>query len=70
MPIRRVPELIELDGAKSMIRALPPNGTAGVARSSVDSIRREPQPPAEMKTMLSRAIWLVDGPLNHGLPYA
>ncbi len=45
-PIRRMPELIALDSAKSMIRDLPPKNTAGLARLSVSSSRREPRPPA------------------------
>ena len=35
MPMRRMPELTQLDSEKSMIRNLPPNGTAGFARQSV-----------------------------------
>ena len=45
-PIRRMPELMAFDSAKSMIRLLPPKNTAGLARLSVSSLRREPRPPA------------------------
>jgi hypothetical protein len=45
-PIRRMPELMAFDNAKSMIRLLPPKNTAGFARLSVNSFRREPRPPA------------------------
>ena len=35
-----------LDSAKSTSRYTPPNGTAGLARSSVSGARRVPAPPA------------------------
>ncbi len=35
--MRRMPELMQLDSVKSMIRKLPPNGTAGFARHSVNA---------------------------------
>ena len=44
--IRRMPELSAFDSAKSMILLLPPKYTAGLARMSVSSFRREPRPPA------------------------
>ena len=44
--IRRMPELMALERAKSMIRDLPPKNTAGLARLSVSSNSREPRPPA------------------------
>src|SRR5215813_2908800 len=43
-----IPELTQLDSVKSMIRYLPANGTAGLARFSVSTPRREPSPPARM----------------------
>ena len=45
-PIRRMPLFSALDRAKSMIRALPPKWTAGLARLSVSSASRLPRPPA------------------------
>ena len=45
-PMRRIPELMALESAKSMIRVLPPKKTAGLARLSVISISRLPRPPA------------------------
>jgi len=54
-PIRRMPELIAFDSAKSMIRALPPKYTAGFARVSVSSINRLPRPPASTYAIASRA---------------
>ncbi len=47
-PICRIPELTQFDRAKSMIRKLPPNGSAGLARSSVSRPKREPRPPARI----------------------
>jgi hypothetical protein len=44
--IRLMPELIAFERAKSMIRLLPPKGTAGLARLSVSSLSRLPRPPA------------------------
>src|SRR2546428_12556937 len=41
----RNPELIQLLRVKSMIRYLPPKGTAGLARSAVNGWRRSPRPP-------------------------
>ena len=49
-PIRFKPELIQLDNAKSMIRRFPPKYSAGFARLSVNSCRREPRPPAKIST--------------------
>ncbi len=45
-PMRRMPEFTQFDSAKSMMRNLPPNGTAGLARQSVRWPRRAPRPPA------------------------
>src|SRR6202000_1265401 len=39
-------ELARLDSAKSTRRYTPPNGTAGLARSSVSGASRVPAPPA------------------------
>src|SRR3990170_855848 len=41
-------ELTQLDSVKSMIRYLPPKGTAGFARSCDRIDRRSPSPPARM----------------------
>src|SRR5918998_3751341 len=43
---RRKPAFTRLESAKSIRRKLPPNGTAGLARSSVSGARRFPSPPA------------------------
>src|SRR3984957_6129510 len=44
--IRRIPALTRLDSAKSTSRYMPPNGTAGLARSAVSGASRLPAPPA------------------------
>src|SRR5678815_5611385 len=41
-------ELTQFDRVKSMIRYLPPNGTAGLARTDERIDRRSPSPPARM----------------------
>src|SRR5262252_1809793 len=41
-----MPELTKLLSTKSMMRYLPPKGTAGLARSRVSGKRRVPLPPA------------------------
>jgi hypothetical protein len=43
----------QLDRAKSTIRYIPPNGTAGLARSRVSGSSRAPRPPASrmLKTL-------------------
>ena len=41
-----MPLLARLDSAKSTSRYTPPNGTAGLARSSVSGASRVPAPPA------------------------
>src|SRR4051812_32108530 len=43
-----MPELTQLESAKSMIRYLPANGTAGLARLTDSTDRRSPCPPARM----------------------
>ena len=48
MPIRRTPEFTQFESAKSMMRNLPPNGTAGFARQSVSGPSRAPRPPARI----------------------
>src|SRR6478752_9855631 len=45
-------ELTQLDRVKSMIRYLPPNGTAGFARSWDRIERRSPSPPARMTAIV------------------
>ena len=42
----RMSELTRFDSTKSMSRYVPPNGTAGLARSAVSGINRLPSPPA------------------------
>ena len=42
------PELTQLDSAKSMIRYLPPKGTAGLARTELRMESRSPSPPARI----------------------
>src|SRR4051812_14121629 len=54
-PMRRMPELSALESAKSMIRAVPPKCTAGLARRSVSSRSREPRPPASTSASVLRA---------------
>src|SRR5271156_6292456 len=41
-----MPELTRLERTKSIMRYLPPNGTAGLARSRVRGWRRVPRPPS------------------------
>ena len=57
-PIRRMPELTQLERGKSIMRNLPPKGTAGLARQSVSCRRRLPRPPASMNAIELRVIWL------------
>src|ERR1700752_2459038 len=45
-------ELTQLDSVKSMIRYLPPNGTAGLARSWERIERRSPSPPARITAIV------------------
>ena len=52
--MRRMPELMQLESGKSMMRNLPPKGTAGLARQSVSGPRREPRPPASTSASVSR----------------
>src|SRR5512144_2663571 len=47
-----MPELMKLESTKSMMRYLPPNGTAGLERSLVSGYRRSPLPPAMMMPMV------------------
>ena len=46
-----MPEFTQLDSVKSMIRYLPPNGTAGLARTEDRIDSRSPSPPARMTAM-------------------
>ncbi len=50
----RIPELMQLDRGKSMMRNFPPKGTAGLARHSVSCFSREPRPPARIRARVSR----------------
>src|SRR5690349_10854626 len=52
------PEFVKLLMTKSMMRYLPPKGTAGLARSSVSGQSRRPSPPARIivSTFFMRAI--------------
>src|ERR687895_321017 len=54
-----MPELTKLERTKSMIRYLPPNGTAGLARSLVKRKSRSPLPPASTtpKTYIDRLVF-------------
>ena len=45
-------ELTQFDSVKSMIRYLPPNGTAGLARSWDRIERRSPSPPARITAIV------------------
>ena len=45
-------ELTQFDSVKSMIRYLPPNGTAGLARSCDRIDSRSPSPPARMTAIV------------------
>jgi hypothetical protein len=53
-PMRRRPEFMQFDSAKSMMRNLPPKCTAGLARTLVRSRRREPRPPASTRRGAAR----------------
>src|SRR5713226_1694416 len=43
-----IPELTQLESVKSMILYFPAKGTAGLARRSVRTPRRDPSPPARI----------------------
>ena len=59
-------ELTQFDSVKSMIRYLPPNGTAGLARSWERIERRSPSPPARI-TAIVRFTWsMLARPLDVG----
>ena len=45
-PTVSIPEFVQFESGKSMIRNFPPNGTAGFAMSPVSTYRRLPCPPA------------------------
>ena len=45
-------ELTQFDSEKSMIRYLPPNGTAGLARTEDRIERRSPSPPARISAIV------------------
>jgi len=45
-------ELTQFESVKSMIRYLPPNGTAGLARSWERIERRSPSPPARITAIV------------------
>jgi hypothetical protein len=59
-PMRRMPELTQLDSVKSMMRNLPAKGTAGLERQSVSCFRRLPRPPASTSAKDSRVSWLTN----------
>ena len=66
-------ELTQLDSVKSMIRYLPPNGTAGLARSWERIERRSPSPPARITAIVrfTRSMLARDrcgAPMNGPLP--
>src|ERR1700682_3099046 len=45
---------MQFESVMSMMRYIPPNGTAGLARSRVSGHRRSPWPPARSTPMASR----------------
>src|SRR5450755_1582981 len=47
-----IPEFTQLLRVKSMIRYLPPNGTAGLARTDDRIERRSPSPPARITAII------------------
>ena len=47
-----IPELTQLLSVKSMIRYLPPNGTAGLARTEDRIDSRSPSPPARITAIV------------------
>src|SRR3984893_5307471 len=51
-----MPELMRLLRTKSMMRYLPPKGTAGLARSCVSGYRRLPLPPARTNDTTGRCM--------------
>ena len=53
-PILRIPEFIQFESGKSIIRNLPPNGTAGLVRHMVSCFRRSPRPPAIIRARVLR----------------
>src|SRR3954467_8492495 len=60
-------ELTQFDRVKSMIRYLPPNGTAGFARTDERIDRRSPSPPARMTAIVRfMAGMLAPGPWRSG----
>src|SRR6188472_192658 len=59
-------ELTQFESVKSMIRYLPPNGTAGLARSWDRIERRSPSPPARI-TAIVRFTWpMLARAVGHG----
>ena len=56
IPTVSISELTQLDSGKSIIRYLPPNGTAGLASFWVSAYRREPWPPARIIAIISFAM--------------
>ncbi len=52
--ICRMPEFRQFDSTKSMMRNLPPNGAAGLQRSSVSCLSRSPRPPAMITASVPR----------------
>ena len=59
-PMRRMPELMQLESGKSMMRNLPPKGTAGLERQAVSCLSREPRPPARMSASVLRVSRLMN----------
>ena len=54
-PILRIPELMQFESGKSIIRNFPPNGTAGFVRHVVRCFNRDPRPPA----IINASVFLV-----------
>ena len=53
-------ELTQFDSVKSMIRYLPPNGTAGFARTDDRMDSRSPSPPARMSAIVRFTVALLN----------
>src|SRR5271156_1796827 len=61
-----MPELTRFESTKSMMRYLPPNGTAGFARSRVNGCSRVPCPPAIISANVLIYARLALGHAPHG----
>src|SRR4030095_11653914 len=59
----KMPEFTQFDNGKSMMRYLPANGTAGLARFCVSTPSLEPSPPARI---IAR-VFMVSSVLDYGV---